>query len=129
MPNHSGTLDQVFQALADATRRSLVERLIHGPASVSELAQPLAMSLPAVMQHLGVLEACGLVHSEKAGRVRTCRIGPEALRLAEDWIAAQRTTWERRLDQLGEVLAEQPAAPSAPSAPSKPEPSQPRSTR
>lgn len=111
MPNHSGTLDQVFQALADATRRSLVERLIRGPSSVSELAQPLAMSLPGVMQHLGVLEACSLVRSEKAGRVRTCRIDPEGLRLAENWIAAQRTAWEQNLDQLGEVLAEQPAAP------------------
>ena len=110
MPNYSGTLDQVFQALADATRRSLVERLVSSPASVSELARPLAMSLPAVMQHLGVLEACGLVRSEKAGRVRTCRIDPAALRLAETWIAAQRTAWEQRLDLLGEVLAEQPAA-------------------
>jgi DNA-binding transcriptional ArsR family regulator len=118
MPNYPGALDQVFQALADATRRSLVERLISGPASVSELARPLAMSLPAVMQHIGVLEACGLVRSEKAGRVRTCRIDPAALRLAETWIAAQRTAWEQRLDLLGEVLAEQPA----------PAPPQPRST-
>ena len=93
MLNHSGTLDQVFQALADATRRSLVERLISGRASVSELARPLAMSLPAVMQHLSVLEGCGLVRSEKACRVRTCRIDPAALRLAETWIAAQRTAW------------------------------------
>jgi DNA-binding transcriptional ArsR family regulator len=115
----------VFQALADATRRSLVERLIRGPASVSELAQPLAMSLPAVMQHLAALEACGLVRSEKAGRVRTCRIDPEALRRAETWIAAQRTAWEQRLDQLGEVLAEPPAAPAAPPPPGPP---QPRST-
>jgi DNA-binding transcriptional ArsR family regulator len=73
MPNHSGTLDQVFQALAGTTRRSLVERLIRGPASVSELARPLAMSLPAVMQNLGVLEASSLVRSEKAGRVRRRR--------------------------------------------------------
>ena len=115
MPNHSETLDQVFQALADPTRRSLVERLIRGPASVSQLAQPLAMSLPAVMQHIAVLEACGLIRSEKAGRIRTCRIDPQALRLAENWIVMQRTTWEQRLDQLGEVLAEQPAASSAPS--------------
>ncbi len=116
--NHSEALDQVFQALADATRRSLVERLIRSPASVSELARPLNMSLPAVMQHLGVLEACGLVRSEKVGRVRTCRIDPAALRLAEIWIAAQRTAWEQRLDLLGEALAEQPA----------PGPPQPRST-
>ncbi len=120
MPNHTGTLDQVFQALADTTRRSLVERLIRGPASVSELAQPLAMSLPAVMQHLGVLEACSLVRSEKAGRIRTCRIDPEGLRLAENWIAAQRTAWEQHLDQLGEVLAEQPAASGPPQRRSTP---------
>jgi DNA-binding transcriptional ArsR family regulator len=111
MPNYSGTLDQVFQALADPTRRSLVERLIRGPASVSDLAQPLAMSLPAVMQHLGVLEASGLIRSEKVGRVRTCRIDLGALRRAEDWMAAQRTAWERHLDRLGDYLAEQPASP------------------
>jgi len=101
-----GALDQVFQALADPARRSMVERLVRGPASVTELARPLAMSLPAVMQHLQVLEACGLVSSQKAGRVRTCRIEPAALRTAEAWIASQRTTWERRLDRLGEYLAE-----------------------
>jgi len=94
----------VFQALADGTRREIVERLVRGPASVSELAKPLEMSLPAVMQHLQVLEACGLVRSEKAGRVRTCRIEPETLRLAESWLNGQRTTWERRLDRLGEHL-------------------------
>ena len=96
----------MFQALADPTRRGLVERLVRGPASVSELSRPLAMSLPAVMQHLQVLEACGLVSSEKTGRVRTCRIEPAALRAAETWIASQRTTWETRLDRLGEYLAE-----------------------
>jgi len=111
MLNHSGSLDQVFRALADPTRRSLVERLISGPASVSDLAQPLAMSLPAVMQHLGVLEVSGLVRSEKVGRVRTCRIDPATLRQAEGWIATQRTTWEQRLNQLGEYLAEQPESP------------------
>jgi DNA-binding transcriptional ArsR family regulator len=99
-------LDQVFQALADPTRRAMVERLIRGPASVSELSRPLAMSLPAVMQHLQVLEACGLVRSEKAGRVRTCHIEPGTLRVAEAWIASQRTAWEGRLDRLGEYLAE-----------------------
>lgn len=106
MPNQSG-LDQVFQALADPTRRGMVERLISGPASVSDLAKPLAMSLPAVMQHLQVLEACGLVRSEKAGRVRTCHIEPAPLRHAEDWLSRQRTAWENRLDRLGEYLAEQ----------------------
>jgi DNA-binding transcriptional ArsR family regulator len=86
----------------------MVERLIRGPASVGELAQPLAMSLPAVMQHLQVLEACGLVRSEKVGRIRTCRIEPASLRMAEDWIGRQRTTWERQLDRLGDFLTEDP---------------------
>jgi DNA-binding transcriptional ArsR family regulator len=101
-------MDKVFKALADGTRRDLVERLVGGPASVGELAQPLTMSLPAVMQHLQVLEACGLIRSEKAGRVRTCHIEPGALRMAEEWIGAQRTVWENRLDRLGDFLAEQP---------------------
>jgi DNA-binding transcriptional ArsR family regulator len=105
MPNQLGSLDQVFQALADPTRRGMVERLIRGPASVSELSRPLAMSLPAVMQHLQVLEACGLVRSEKTGRVRTCHIEPDALRTAEAWITQQRTAWENRLDRLGDYLA------------------------
>jgi DNA-binding transcriptional ArsR family regulator len=108
VPNQSSTLDQLFQALVDPSRRSMVERLIQGPTSVKELAKPLAMSLPAVMQHLGVLEACGLVRSEKVGRVRTCRIEPAGLRVAEDWLSGQRTTWESRLDRLGDVLAEKP---------------------
>ena len=95
----------MFQALADPTRRGLVERLVRGPASVSELSRPLAMSLPAVMQHLQVLEAAGLVRSEKTGRVRTCRIEPAALRTAEAWITDQRTAWETRLDRLGDYLA------------------------
>ncbi len=85
----------------------MVERLARGPASVSELAQPLAMSLPAVLQHLQVLEASGLVRSAKAGRVRTCRIQPAALRTAESWIAGRRAGWERRLDRLGDYLAAQ----------------------
>lgn len=106
MLNQIGPLDQLFQALGDPTRRYLVERLSRGPASVSELARPLAMSLPAVLQHLGVLEASGLVRSEKAGRVRTCRIEPAALRTAEHWIHTRRATWERRLDRLGAYLAE-----------------------
>jgi DNA-binding transcriptional ArsR family regulator len=99
-------LDRVFQALADGTRRGMVERLTRGPASVSELAQPLAMSLPAVMQHLQVLEASGLVRSDKVGRVRTCHIEPGALSLAEHWIADRKTAWESRLDRLGEFLSE-----------------------
>ncbi|MFF3002287.1 ArsR/SmtB family transcription factor [Kitasatospora sp. NPDC057940] len=111
MPNQSGSLDRVFQALADATRRDIVERLIRGPASVSELARPLDMSLPAVMQHLQVLETCGLVRSEKTGRVRTCHIEPTVLRMAEDWITAQRTAWEHRLDRLGDYLTEHRDSP------------------
>ena len=105
MVNQPPSLDQVFQALADPTRRGMVERLVRGPASVSELSRPLAMSLPAVLQHLQVLEAAGLVSSEKAGRVRTCRIEPAALRAAEAWITDQRTAWETRLDRLGDYLA------------------------
>jgi DNA-binding transcriptional ArsR family regulator len=98
----------MFHALADPTRRLMVDRLSRGPASVSELARPLEMSLSAVVQHLQVLEASGLVHSEKLGRVRTCRIDPAALQTAEHWISERRTSWERRLDRLGEYLAEQP---------------------
>jgi DNA-binding transcriptional ArsR family regulator len=98
-------LDLVFQALADPSRRVMVERLTRGPASVSELARPLAMSLPAVVQHLQVLEASGLVRSEKVGRVRTCRIEPEVLSVAEQWISERRTLWERRLGRLGDYLA------------------------
>jgi DNA-binding transcriptional ArsR family regulator len=100
-------LDLVFQALADPARRSMVERLSRGPASVSELAQPLAMSLPAVIQHLQVLELSGLVRSEKVGRVRTCTIEKAALGNAEQWIAGRRANWERKLDLLGDFLAEQ----------------------
>src|SRR6202166_1090829 len=106
MLNYSTPLDLAFQALADPTRRVMVERLSRGPASVSELAQPLAMSLPAVLQHLQVLEASGLVRSQKAGRVRTCRIEPKALATAESWIAERRALWEQRLDRLGKFLDE-----------------------
>jgi len=106
MLNQNTGLDRVFQALADPTRRAMVERLSRGPASVSELARPLAMSLPAVFQHLQVLEASGLVRSEKLGRVRTCRIEPEVLSAAEQWINERRTGWMRRLDRLGVFLAE-----------------------
>jgi DNA-binding transcriptional ArsR family regulator len=104
-------LDLLFHALADPARRAMVERLSRGPASVSELAKPLAMSLPAVVQHLQVLEASGLIRSEKVGRVRTCHIEPKALSTAERWIAERRTSWERRLDRLGEYLAEQAEEP------------------
>jgi DNA-binding transcriptional ArsR family regulator len=105
--NQSPPLDQVFHALADPTRRVMVERLSRGPASVSALAKPLTISLPAVLQHLQVLEASGVVRSEKVGRVRTCRIEPAALRTVEHWVAGRRASWERRLDRLGDYLAEQ----------------------
>src|SRR5438309_606213 len=102
--NRSPDLDRLFHALADPARRAIVERLSRGPAPVSELARPLPMSLPAVMQHLGVLEAAGLVRSAKIGRVRTCAIEPRALTKAEQWIDARRIEWEHRLDRLGEYL-------------------------
>src|SRR5271154_5787939 len=104
-------VDLLFQALADPSRRAMVDRLTRGPASVSELARPLAMSLPAVVQHLHVLEASGLVRSKKLGRVRTCAIEPIALRAAEGWIAERRSAWEESLDRLGEYLAEHPDEP------------------
>jgi DNA-binding transcriptional ArsR family regulator len=104
MLNHKGPLDQTFQALADPTRRAIVERLSQGPASVSELARPLPMSLPAVMLHLKVLEDCGLVKSEKVGRVRTCRVEAQKLSEAERWIGERRRMWERNLDRLGAFL-------------------------
>jgi DNA-binding transcriptional ArsR family regulator len=105
------SLDATFHALADPGRRAMVERLCRGPASVSELARPLDMTLSAVVQHLAVLEASGLVRSEKLGRVRTCRIEAEALRTAERWISERRTLWERRLDRLGQYLAAHPEEP------------------
>src|SRR5881397_1494864 len=112
MLNQSAALDHVFQALADPTRRWMVERLSRGPTSVSDLARPLPMSLPAVVQHLQVLETSGLVRSEKIGRVRTCQIEPAALRPVEQWISARRSDWERRLDRLGDYLAESDDEPS-----------------
>lgn len=104
MPTPAANLDLTFQALADPTRRSMVERLSRGPASVSELAQPYGMSLPAIVQHLAMLEDSGLVRSEKVGRVRTCRIEPTALSLAERWFNQRRAEWDQRLDRLGEHL-------------------------
>jgi DNA-binding transcriptional ArsR family regulator len=100
--NHS--LDLAYAALADGSRRMMVDRLSRGPASVKELAAPLTMSLPAVLQHLRVLEESGLVRSEKVGRVRTCRLRPEALQAAEQWIADRRAGWVSRLDRLEEFL-------------------------
>ena len=97
-------LDRAFHALADPSRRSIVVRLSRGPASVSELAEPLAMSLPAVVQHIDVLQKSGLVRSKKVGRVRTCRLEPAPMRSVEHWIAEHRGTWENRFDRLGDVL-------------------------
>src|SRR5258705_6761118 len=111
MLNQSASLDLMFQALGDPSGRVMVERLARGPASVSELAKPLTMSLPAVVQHLAVLEASGLVRSQKVGRVRTCRIEPQALTLAERWLGERRTSWERRFDRLGDFLAEDSMTP------------------
>lgn len=106
MLNQQAALDRRFHALSDPTRRRMVDRLSRGPASVSELAKPLAMSLPAVVQHLQVLEASGLVRSHKVGRVRTCRIETTSLRATETWIASRRAEWERRLDRLDAYLVE-----------------------
>ena len=106
MADQEVALDQVFGALSNETRRGMVIRLLRSPATVGELAAPLAMSLPAVMQHLRVLQDCGLVTTSKSGRVRTCSIEADGLRLAEAWFAGQRAHWEHRLDRLGDVLGE-----------------------
>ena len=106
MLNESPRLDRSFQALADPTRRGIVARLTRGPASVSEIARPLQMSLPAVLQHLKLLEESGLVRSEKQGRVRTVRIEREALAATESWLAELRHEWESRLDRFEAHVAE-----------------------
>ena len=103
-------LDRVFQALADPSRRAIVDRLSQGDASVSELAQPLAMSLAAVVQHVQLLEASGLIRTEKRGRVRSCSLDRTVLSQAEQWLSRRRTLWEGHLDKLGEVLARNKAA-------------------
>jgi DNA-binding transcriptional ArsR family regulator len=102
-------IDRVFHALADATRRAIVQKLSQGPISVSQLALPLDMTLAAVVQHLQVLEQSGLVRTEKQGRVRTCQLEMSGLSAAERWIEEQRTMWERRFDRLGELLSEEEA--------------------
>jgi DNA-binding transcriptional ArsR family regulator len=106
MPRKKPTIDRVFHALGDPSRRAIVEKLSKGPISVSQLAAPLDITLAAVIQHLQVLEESGLVQTEKAGRVRTCRIEPAGFSLAEQWIGDRRSMWERRLDRLGNLLAE-----------------------
>ena len=100
----AAALDRTFHALSDPTRRAMVQQLARGPASVSELARPLSISLPAVMQHLQVLETSGIVRTEKIGRVRTCSVEPKMLGIAERWIAERRESWERKLDRLGDYL-------------------------
>jgi DNA-binding transcriptional ArsR family regulator len=100
MTNNSTALDRAFHALSDPSRRAIVQRLCRGPASVSELAKPLSMALPTVLQHLEVLEKSRLIRSEKAGRVRTCHLEPAAFATIETWIGRQRLVWEARLDRL-----------------------------
>lgn len=104
MLNPSINLDRVFHALADPTRRAMIERLGRSPATVSELAEPAAMSLAAIVQHVQILEASGLVRTEKVGRTRTCRINTTVLASAERWLEARRNEWNTRLDKLGEYL-------------------------
>ena len=104
MLNESPRLDRAFQALADPARRGMLSRLARGPATVSELASPLRMSLPAVLQHVSTLEASGLIRSEKKGRVRTCRLEPDALGTAEQWLTERRTEWEARHDRFDDYV-------------------------
>ena len=111
MLDQAPTLDRIFQALADPGRRVMVDQLVQGPASVTELARPLSISLAAVVQHVQVLEACGLVRTQKVGRTRTCRINPAALRSAESWVADRRRMADQRLDRLGQYLADHADAP------------------
>ena len=106
MPNQSIQLDLIFYALADPTRRAVLERLSVGPAAVSELAKPFDMALPSFTQHLNVLSDCGLVHSQKTGRIRTYQIAPDALIAAEQWMVEQRHLWEARLNQLDSYLTQ-----------------------
>lgn len=105
MQTQQAVIDRVFHALGDPTRRAIVEKLSEGPISVSHLARPLEITLAAVVQHLQILEKSGLVRTEKVGRVRTCRIEPKGLSVAEKWIEDRRSLWEKRLDRLGDLLA------------------------
>ena len=106
MQRKKPNIDRVFHALGDPTRRAIMEKLSQGPISVSRLAEPLDITLAAVVQHLQVLEESGLVQTEKVGRVRTCRVEPAGLSVAQQWIGDRRSMWERRLDRLGDLLAE-----------------------
>lgn len=105
-PAANTEVHRVFHALGDPTRRMILEELTAGPVSVSRLAIPLDMTLAAVVQHLQVLEESGLVRTEKTGRVRTCSIDPAGLAVAQEWITGRRSTWEKKLDRLGDILAE-----------------------
>jgi DNA-binding transcriptional ArsR family regulator len=109
MANAKINIDRIFHALGDPTRRTMVERLSEGPASVSSLAEPLKITLAAVVQHLQILEESGLVRTEKIGRVRTCRVEPAGLSVVEKWVNDRRTLWEKRFDRLGELLSEEDA--------------------
>lgn len=107
MVNQQPALDSVFHALADPTRRAVIGRLITGGAPVTRLAEPFAMGLPAFMKHLSVLEASGLIRSEKRGRVRTCHLNADRLAAAEDWLSEQRTIWQGRTDRLAAFVESQ----------------------
>ena len=111
MSKRSDQVDQVFKALADPTRRQVIERLVSGPASTSELAEPFAMALPSLLQHLTVLQGCGLVTSEKQGRTRTYRLAPSGPDTADGWLTGQRRMWQQRLDQLDQFLINQKESP------------------
>jgi DNA-binding transcriptional ArsR family regulator len=106
MAKEKPTIDRVFHALGDPTRRAILEKLTDGPVTVSRLADPLDLTLAAVVQHIQVLEECGLVQTEKHGRVRTCRLESTGLDVAAVWLASRRSAWEQRLDRLGQFLAE-----------------------
>jgi DNA-binding transcriptional ArsR family regulator len=107
MPNQRASVDRVFHALGDPTRRAILERVSQGPVSVSSLAKPLRITVAATVQHVQLLEKSGLVHTTKMGRVRTCRMEPKGLSVVEQWINERRSLWERRFDRLGELLAEE----------------------
>lgn len=106
MPDNKPNVHRIFHALGDPTRRAIMEKLSDGPISVSQLAEPLEVTLAAVVQHLQILEESGLVRTEKVGRVRTCRIDPKGLDVVQHWITDRRSLWEKRLDWLGDLLAE-----------------------
>ena len=111
MPKKNPDIDRVFHALGDSTRRAIMEKLSEGPISVSRLAEPLNITLAAVVQHLQVLEESGLVQTEKTGRVRTCRVESAGLSVAQQWITDRRPALERSFDRLGELLAEPDESP------------------